>query len=130
MPCYQLLQDHFANSVKQIPITNHEGTVAVHLWVHIATNLDMNICYMSTPHDKCLRNILTLIMPFGLFECLVLPQGISITRNIYKAWMSSLFTNMQPNAPILHQDDILHIKGKEHLAVLDKILMRLKKAGM
>ena len=75
-----------------------------------APNLDMNMGYMSMPLDKYSRSIFTLIMPFGLFECLVLPQGISLTMDIYQGWISSLFTNMEPNDPKKYLDYILHMK--------------------
>ena len=53
--------------------------------------------------------------------------------DIYQGRTSSLFTNMQPNDPKTYLDDILHMKGStfhKHLAILDEILTRLKKAGM
>ena len=84
MPSYRLLQDQFANSAKQIPFTNHGGTVMVHVWVIYVTNLDMKMVYMSMPLGKYSRNIITLIMPFRLFKCLVLPKGTSPTMGIYQ----------------------------------------------
>ena len=97
-----------------------------------AMNLNMNMGYMSMPLNKYSRNILTLIMPLGLFKCLVLPEGISPAIDTYQGQMSSLFTNMQPNDPKTYLSDILHMKGstfQKHLAILDEILTWLKKAG-
>ena len=64
-----------------------------------ATNLDVNIRYMSLPLDKTSKNILMLFMPFGLLKCLVLTWGISPARVIYQDQMPSLFTNMHHNDP-------------------------------
>ena len=93
-----------------------------------STNLDMNMGCISMPLNEPLRNILPLIMPFELFKCLVLPQGISPVMDIYQGCMSSLFTNMHTNDPKIYLDDILHTKSstfQEHLAIPDEILIRL-----
>ena len=98
-----------------------------------AINLDMSMGYMFMPLDKPWRNILTLIRPFILFKFLVLPQEIFPAMYIYQGQMYSHFMNMHPNDFKIHLDDILNTKDStfhEHLAILDEILTRLKKAGM
>ena len=93
------------------------------------TNMDMYMEYTSMLLDEPLRNILTLIIPIGLLECLVLPQG---TPQLWKSKVKCcLFKNICPNDPPKYLDDILHTKGgtfQEHLAILDEILTGLEKA--
>ena len=93
---WKLLQDHFANCVKWIiSSTNHRWLLrSIYGFIYMM-NLDLNMGHMSMPLNEHLRNFLTLIMSFRLLECLVLPQGISPTIDMYQGQTSSLFTNMQ-----------------------------------
>ena len=89
--------------------------------------------YPSIPLDEEARNILTIITPFGAYECLTLPMGVMPASDIFQARMVDLFANMGKNRPYPYIDDILHFKGdtfEEHIEILCKILKLLTKMGM
>ena len=48
-----------------------------------ASNLDLNMGYLSMPLDYKTRKILMPVTTFGLYECLVLPQGISLQLTFF-----------------------------------------------
>ena len=68
----------------EYPISIMENLLRFTIGFACASNLDLNMGHMSMPLNEPMRNILTLIMPFELFECLVLPEGISLVTNIYQ----------------------------------------------
>ena len=77
--------------------------------------------YPSIPLDEELQNILTIITPFGAYECLTLPMGVMPASDIFQAQMVDLFANMGKNRPYPYIDDILHFKGgtfEEHIEIL------------
>ena len=99
-----------------------------------ASNLDLNMGYMSMPLTPFARKLLTVVMPFGFYECCVLPMGVLPATDKFQARMVGLFAPMIiSERPDPYIDDILHTKGKdfgEHLEILDKILERLEASGM
>jgi len=89
--------------------------------------------YPSIPLDEETRSILTIITPFGAYECLTLPMGVMPASDIFQARMVDLFTNMGKNRPNPYSDDILHFKGdtfKEHIRILGQILQLFESIGM
>ena len=64
-----------------------------------ATSLDYNMGYMALKLCPRSRKILHIIMPFGLFECLVLPQGVKPATDIFQARIMALFTPMWDLTP-------------------------------
>ncbi len=72
-------------------------------------------------------------MPFGLFECQVLPMGVKPATDIFQSRIVRLFAPMQDCAPSSYLDDNLHIKGKdfiEHLSILDEVLTQIEEAKL
>ena len=45
--------------------------------------------YLSIPLDDAARKLLTIVFPFGYFECLVLPQGVKPATDIFQARWSA-----------------------------------------
>ena len=87
-----------------------------------ATSLDLNMGYPSIPLDEAAKQILTIIVPFGSYECLMLPMGVMPAWDIFQARMVHLFMGMRKKKPCPYIDDILHFKGatfNEHLAIHD-----------
>jgi hypothetical protein len=99
-----------------------------------ATSLDLNsMGYPSIPLDKAAKKILTVIVPFGSYECLTLPMGVMPASDIFQARMVHLFAGMGKKKPCPYINDILHFRGAtfdEHLAILDDILKLIATAGM
>ena len=80
--------------------------------------------YLSIPLDDAARKLLTIVLPFGYFECLVLPQGVKSATDIFQARMVSIFASMQMNRPCPYLVDIFHYKREtfdECLQILNEI---------
>ena len=63
-----------------LPIT--DGLIQSIMRFNFATDLDLNMGYLSMPLQGPSKTTLTIIMPFGLFECQVLPQGVKPATDI------------------------------------------------
>ena len=80
--------------------------------------------YLSIPLDEAARKLLTIVFPFGHFECLVLPQGVKPAKDIFQVRMVGIFASMHMNRPCPYLDDIFHYKREtfdECLQILDEI---------
>ena len=89
------------------------------------TSINLNMGYPSIPLNDEARKILTIIMPFGAYECLTLPMGVMPASDLFQARMGHLFAEMGEWRPFPYIDDILHFKGSsfdEHMSILDEIL--------
>ena len=89
--------------------------------------------YVAIPLSQDASKLLTICFPFGFYEPLVLPKGITPVTDIFQARMVSCFASMRDQKPNPYLDDILHTKGKtfeEHLTILAEVLRRLAEAGM
>ena len=89
--------------------------------------------YLSIPLNDEARKILTIIMPFGAFECLTLPMGVMLVLDLFQAQMVHLFAEMGEWWPFPYVDYILHFKGssfEEHMTILDEILWLIGKSGI
>ena len=90
--------------------------------------------YMSMPLTDFAKKLLTVVMPFGFYECCELPMGVLPATDKFQARMVGIFAPMiKSERPNPYIGDILHTKGKdfgEHLQILDEILERLEEAGM
>jgi hypothetical protein len=70
------------------------------------------------------QKILTLMMPFGAFECLTLPMGVMPASDLFQARMVHTFAEMGDQCSFPYIDNILHFKGStfdEHIEILDTI---------
>ncbi len=98
-----------------------------------ASSIDLNMGYPSIPLNDESGKILTIVMPFGAFECLTLPMGVMPASDLFQARMVHIFAPMKSLRPFPYIDDVLHFKGptfEEHLAILDEILRRIGQAGL
>jgi hypothetical protein len=89
-----------------------------------ASSLDLNMGYPSILLDKEAQSILTIITPFGAYQCLTLPMEVMSALDIFQARMVDLFASMGKNRPYPYIDDILHFKGdmfEEHLRLSAKL---------
>ena len=82
------------------------------------------------PLDKQYREYVTVNTPKGLYEYNHLPFGVSSAPSIFQRTMDNLLQGIKGVS--VYIDDIL-ISGstvEEHLQTLDKVLERLKTAGL
>jgi hypothetical protein len=118
---------------REFPLSTTEEILTSIKGFTYASSLDLNMGYPSIPLDKEAQNILTIITPFGAYQCLTLPMGVMPASDIFQARMVDLFANMGKNRPYPYINDILHFKGdtfEEHIEILCKILKLLTKMGM
>jgi hypothetical protein len=98
-----------------------------------ATSIDLNMGYPSIPLNDKARKILTIVLPFGAYECLTLPMGVMPASDLFQARMVHIFAGMDKRRPFPYIDDILHFKGdtfEQHLSILEKILGLIGKNGL
>jgi hypothetical protein len=87
----------------------------------VFSKLDLAHAYLQVPLEECLKTLVTINTPKGLFHYNRLPFGVSAVSSIFQRTMENLL-----------QGDIL-VMGRteeEHLRNLDQVLTRLKDAGM
>ncbi len=48
-----------------------------------ATSIDLNMSYPLIPLNNEARKILTIVMPFGAYECLTLPIGVMPATDLF-----------------------------------------------
>ena len=73
-----LIRREFPLSTKEEILTSIGGFT-------FASSLDLNMGYPSIPLDKETRSILTIITPFGAYECFTLPMGVMPASDIFQA---------------------------------------------
>ena len=75
-----------------------------------ATSIDLNMGYPSIPFNDVARKILMIIMPFRVYECLMLPMGVMPASDLFQYRMVHIFADMGKDHPLPYIDDILHTK--------------------
>lgn len=96
-----------------------------------ATSLDLNMGYYTLRLTPNASRLCTIITPFGKYEYLALPMGVSVSPDIFQHRMSSLMDGLTFVRTYL--DDLLTItKGSfdDHLQKLHIVLERLRNAGL
>ena len=71
-------------------------------------------------------------VPWGLYEFLRLPQGLSNSPSTFQRIMESIFADINLTEVVLYLDDLLVFSSnfEEHLNRLDKVLSRLEDNGL
>ena len=96
-----------------------------------ATALDLNMGYYHIRLDAASKTLCTLVFPWGKYEMQCLPMGLCNSPDIFQEKMSELMDGLDYVRAYI--DDLLVIsKGtyEDHLADVDKVLQRLKDAGL
>ena len=94
------------------------------------TKLDLSQAYLQLPLEDASKQFLTINTHKGLFQFNRLPFGVSAAPAIFQRAMDSLFQGLKSVS--VYIDDIL-VTGSsidEHLSNLDKVLAKLKEAGL
>ena len=118
---------------KECPLPLIENILTSIRGFNLASVIDLNMGYLSTPLTEESKKLLTIVTPFGFYECQVLPMGVMPATDIFQSRMVDIFAAMIEDEPDPYIGDILQCQGanfEEHLAGLDEILRRLKEAGM
>jgi hypothetical protein len=96
-----------------------------------ATALDLVMGYYNIKLSNDASKLCTIITPFGKYEYLRLPMGISIAPDIFQDRMCQLFEDLESVRAFM--DDLLVVSRgtyEEHLQELEIVLKRLAKAGL
>ena len=96
-----------------------------------ATSLDLSMGYYHIPLDSSAADLCVIVLPFGKFRYLRLPQGITIAVDIFQEKMSNIMRDL--NFVKVFLDDLLIVtKGRlqDHLHKLSVVLSRLRDAGL
>ena len=96
-----------------------------------ATSLDLNMGYYTLRLDPDAQKICTIITPWGKYQYLRLPMGVSVSPDVFQEKMSDLMEGLEFVRTYL--DDLLIISNstfEEHLHQLVVVLKRLRSAGL
>ena len=96
-----------------------------------ALALDLKMGYYTIRLDPDAQKICTLITPWGKYQYLRLPMGISCAPDIFQDRMSSLVSHLE--FARVYIDNLLCILDgffTDHLSKLEKLLEILQKAGL
>ena len=107
---------------REFPLSTTEEILTSFKGFTFATSFDLNMGYPSIHLDEAARKILTIITPFGAYECLTLPMGVMPASDIFQARMVDLFADVGKTRPYPYIDDI-PLKTKK-LIYWIKILLR------
>ncbi len=124
LPSYQLLQAQYRACTQGIPTFDDGRNSHVSLWTLICFESQPQHGLLIDPTQHCDTHILTIVMPFGAYKCLMLPTGVMPATDIFQARMVHVFADMGEQSPFPYVDNILHFKGgsfEQHLEILNEI---------
>ena len=119
-----------AEVIDKYPIPKIEDLYAKLSGGKTFTKLDMSQAYLQLPLDEESKDLTTVNTQKGLFRYTRLPFGISSSPAIFQRTMDNVLQGL--TNVVVYLDDIL-ITGnteEEHLDNLEKVLQRLKSAGL
>ena len=96
-----------------------------------ATALDLIMGYFGIWLKEHVKDLCTIILPFGKFRYNVLPMGLKISADVFQRELSTLFDDIY--MILVYIDAILKVtKGtyEEHLEIVKEALNRLQKKGL
>ena len=96
-----------------------------------ATALDLVMGYYNIKLSDDASKLLTITTPFGKYEYLRLPMGVSIAPDIFQDRICQLFEDLETVKA--YMDDLLVVSRgtfEEHLQELEIVMERLAKAGL
>ena len=87
--------------------------------------------YYHIELDTISRKLCTIVLPWGKYQYQNLPMGLCNSPDIFQEKMNELFVGLDNVRAYI--DDLLILSTKsfdKHLEDLDKVLYRLKQAGL
>jgi hypothetical protein len=93
--------------------------------------LDLNSAYYQIPLSAKSRKVTAFSTPFGLFECMKLPMGISVGCQLLSRVVDTLFGDLKDKFVYNFMDDLVVYSRsrEEHLLHLREVFGRLEGAG-
>jgi hypothetical protein len=96
-----------------------------------ATSLDLNLGYYTIRLHPDSQKLCTIVTPFGKYQNLILPMGISCSPDIFQEKMSDLMQHLDFVQTYL--DDLLVISSgtlDDHLEKMEVVLKVLSDKGL
>ena len=96
-----------------------------------ATSLDLNMGYYHILLTPQASRLCTVVLPWGKYEYLCLPMGLSNAPDIFQEKMSELMAGLEFARAYI--DDLLVVSNgsyEKHLDHLEQVLTRLAEAGL
>ena len=97
-----------------------------------ATSLDLNMGYYHMLLTPFSSRLCTIVLPWGKYEFVRLPMGLSISPDVFQEKMSELMAGLDFARAYL--DDLLILSTEKgfdkHLEKLEQVLTRLQEAGL
>ena len=96
-----------------------------------ATSLDLNMGYYHIELSPNSSKYCTIVLPWGKYEYLRLPMGLSNSPDIFQEKMGDLFSALEFARAYI--DDLLVISSstfEDHMDKLAQVLTRLREAGL
>jgi hypothetical protein len=97
----------------------------------LATSLDLSMGYYTIKINSNAKTLCTIVTPFGKYQYLRLPTGISSSPNIFQEKMSDIMQNL--NFVRTYLDDVLVISLitlEDHLEKMECVLKILSDKGL
>ncbi len=116
---------------KPFPIPNIQDLLLKLEGFMFATSLDLNMGYYHIELSPFSRQLCTIILPWGKYEYQRLPMGLCNSPDIFQEKMSNLMSDIEYIRTYI--DDLLILTKSDwddHLEKLEKVLVRLQKAGL
>ena len=112
------------------PLPKIEDILASLAWGEKFTKLDLSKAYLQIPIDEASRKCVVINTHKELYQYTRMPFGVSSALSIFQRIMESLLQGI-PKV-IVYIDDILITGGtdKEHQEIQEKVLPKLKEAGI
>ena len=96
-----------------------------------ATSLDLNMGYYHIELSPNSKRLCTIVLPWGKYEYQKLPMGLCNSPDIFQERMSSLMQDLDYVRAYINDLLILTKSNwKDHLEKVEKVLQKLKKAGL
>ncbi len=96
-----------------------------------ATTIDLNMGFYSMPLSEQSKRLCIICLPWGLYQCNVLPQGVMPATDIFQQRMGELFYDLSTAESFM---DAIIVLGygtfQMHLDDVIEVLQRLKSVGM
>lgn len=96
----------------------------------VFSKIDLANAFLQLPLDDQSKHLTTITTPFGLYMYNFLPFGLKSSPGLFQTFMTKLLNGI--SNVLIYQDDVLCMDSDviSHKRTVDKVLSRLKDAGM
>ena len=94
--------------------------------------LDASQAYLTIPMAAKSREMTAFSTPWGLFEFIMMPFGLSTAPSVYSRFIAAVLNPLGDRGLAVYLDDILlhHMKLSDHLKKMEEVLEKHKESGI